>query len=176
MKKEKVKVKTVGKINTHEGTYRDIKRMAVSLGMPFPDVVEADVHGLLSYIDHTSNKPDLALIDQFDNWSDIQLEEAGYPKAQGIRHPNLRLGFLREDEEGQVKVKRVKGLKREKKKRELDQHGLVAFTKKSYTYSLKDKGLSPERIIRRVTHKFPDASEKSIKICMRQWETKKKNS
>ena len=150
-------------------TYKELKREAVIRGMPFPDVVEADVYRLMSYIDNSIQKPQVELIDQFDDWVDEQLEQAGYPKGCSIRSPRLRLGFLgEEDEVGKRVSKRVKGIPKPKKeKRVKGTNGLYQGTKKSFTYELTTKGFSLERVIRRVMKKFPDASEKSINIWFR---------
>lgn len=167
------KNKTTGKArigNTPERgirkTYKEVKREAVIRGMPFPDVVEADFYRLLSYIDSSNAKPNIALVDKFDEWVDEQLSKAGYGKDDPLRSSRLRLGFIGdEDEEGKIKIKRVKGIPRPRKeKRERDQLGLYQGTKKSYTFELAGKGFEIDRVIRRVLKKFPDAKEKSIKI------------
>lgn len=149
-------------------TYKDCKRRAVALGMPFPDACAADWGQLQSWIMKSQNKPDLSLIDKYDDWMDMMLEQAGYAKDDPMRSYQLRLGFIAEDkvEEGKKRTKRIKGLPKPKKpKREKDERGLWKGTKKSYTYELTDKGLPLERITRRVLKKFPDANPKSIQ----QW-------
>lgn len=151
-------------------TYKELKREAVVRGMPFPDVVEAGIGGLIRFIDRSENKPDLSLIDKFDDWADHQLELAGYPPNKSVRSPILRLGFIGEkDEEGNVvKVKKIKGLKKPKKEpRQRDENNLISGTKKSLTFDLTNKGFTLERVIRRVKKKFPDASDKSINIWYR---------
>lgn len=148
-------------------TYKDLKRRAVILGMPFPDACAGDFSKLQSWIYKSVNTPDNSLIDKYDDWMDKQLELAGYPKNDPMRHYQLRLGFISEDREtGEPKVRRVKGLEKPKKpKREKDENNLWKGTKKSYTFELTSKGLELERIIRRVLKKFPDANPKSIQ----QW-------
>lgn len=154
-------------------TYKDLKRQAVSLGMPFPDVVSSSIFGLSSYIDKSKETPDPTLVDKFDEWMSKQLDELGYSKDSCLRHPRLRLGFISEEvdpETGEVKQKskRVPGLKKPKKpKREKDSFGHVKGTKKQYTWELTEKGLSLERITRRVLKKFPDANTKSIQLWYR---------
>ena len=136
--------------------------------MPFPDVVEAGIFDLISYIDNSNNKPDKSLIDKFDDWADNQLAILGYPKGKSIRSPQLRLGFVSEEEGGEKKVKRIKGLTKPKKeKREKDNLGLYKGTKKSYTFELAKKGYPFERVVRRVKKKFPEVSDKSLKIWFR---------
>lgn len=151
-------------------TYKDLKREAIVRGMPFPDATAASIFELISFIENSTEKPDFSLIDKYDDWADKQLELCGYPLGKSLRHPSLRLGFIgQKDDEGNViKQKRIKGLKKPKKpKRERDVNNLYKGTKKSYTFELAKKGLSLERVTRRVLKKFPDASEKSIKIWYR---------
>ena len=151
LNKEKIKVMGSGLENM---TYKDMKRRAVSLGMPFPDACSADYNGL-------------ALIDEYDKWMDNQLELAGYAKDDPMRSYQLNLGFISEDTvTKQKKTKRIKGLEKPKKpKKEKDDNGLWKGTKKSYVFELTYKELPIDRIIRRVQKKFPDAKEKSIQ----QW-------
>lgn len=164
LNKEKIKVMGSGLENM---TYKDMKRRAVSLGMPFPDACSADYNGLASYIHHSNNKPDNSLIDEYDKWMDNQLELAGYAKDDPMRSYQLNLGFIGEDiVTKQRKTKRIKGLEKPKKpKKEKDDNGLWKGTKKSYVFELTYKELPLDRIIRRVQKKFPDAKEKSIQ----QW-------
>lgn len=166
----------IGELSTYDvdKTYRDLKREAVILGMPFPDVVEADVHKLISYTSHSNEKPNISLVDDFDNWVDRQLEMAGYAKDSSLRSSRLRLGFIGDEkEDGTVSIKRIKGIRKPKKsKRERDESGLFKGTKKSYTFELARKGMALDRVQRRVLKKFPDARPKSIKIwystCIRE--------
>lgn len=162
-------LKKIGTLSTYtvKKTYKELKREAVIRGMPFPDVVNADVHRLIYYIEHSNEKPNISLIDKFDDWVDGQLEMVGYKKGSSMRSPRLRLGFIGEDDEdGNPKTKRIKGIPKppKKAKRERDESGLFKGTKKSYTYELYNRGFSLERVNKRVLRKFPDASEKSIKI------------
>lgn len=176
MKKDKrVKEKGIPKIGSQPGrkvnkTYKELKREAVIRGMPFPDVVESDVWRLIAFINNSNNKPNISLVDEFDKWADIQLEMAGYEKGSPLRSSNLRLGFIGEElDNGQVKVKRIKGIpKPRKEKKERDENNLYKGTKKSYAFELANRGFTLERVIRRVLKKFPDAKEKSIKIWFRQ--------
>lgn len=157
-------------------TYKDLKREAIIRGMPFPDVVGSGIGDLICFIDNSENKPDLLLIDKFDDWMDSQLESLGYEEGKTIRSPQLRLGFIGTDEEGNTRVKKkVKGIPKPKKaKRERDTNGLYKGTKKSYTFELTARGFSLERVIKRVHKKFPDASDKSINIWFRNAQKVKK--
>ena len=152
-------------------TYRDLKRKAIVLGMPFPDACAAGVFDLIGYIERSTNKPDKSLIDQYDDWMDKQLENIGYSKDDPLRNSKLRLGFLGEEgENGQRKSKRVPGIKKPREKkppRERDEFNLIKGTKKSYVWELTEKGFDIDRIIRRMKKKFPEANEKSINLWYR---------
>lgn len=164
--KEKMKlVSSLGGLGNM--TYREAKRRAVILGMPFPDASSASFPQLMSYIVNTENKPEPELINQYDDWVDKQLETLGYAKDDPIRSYQLRLGFISEDTVTKQRTqKRIKGvIKTPKPKREKDEFGLWKGTKKSYTFELTNKDFSLERITRRVLKKFPDANSKSIQ----QW-------
>ena len=168
LNKEKLKVMGSGLENM---TYKDMKRRAVSLGMPFPDACAAGVFDLIGYIERSTNKPDKSLIDQYDDWMDKQLENIGYSKDDPLRNSKLRLGFLGEEgEDGQRKSKRVPGIKKPREKkppRERDEFNLIKGTKKSYVWSLVAKGYDLERVTRRMKKKFPDANDKSITLWFR---------
>lgn len=152
-------------------TYKDIKRKAIILGMPFPDATGTSIFSLLKFINQTLNKPDKTLIDQYDEWMDKQLSDQGIPKDDPLRSSRLRLGFLgEEDELGNRKSKRIPGIKKPREKkppREKDLFGLLKGTKKSYTWELTARGYSKERIERRMLKKFPEASPKSIQLWSR---------
>jgi hypothetical protein len=170
--KEKLQIMGGGLSNMN---YKDCKRRAIALGMPFPDACAADFGRLHSFIMKSENKPDPSLIDQYDDWMDQQLELRGYAKDDPMRSYQLRLGFVGEDPEGDApkKSKRIKGIPKPKKpKREKTAEGRWKGTKKAYTYELTARGFSLERITRRVQGKFPDAVEKSIKqwhrACLRE--------
>lgn len=177
------KTKAFVRSNVMRGTYKDLKRQAITLGMPYPEATGAQISDLMSYISHTNNTPDPSLIDGYDEWLLEQFDKIGIDKDDPIRHPQLRLGFIGEkDVEGNViKRKRVPGIKKSlaKKPRERDSFNLLKGTKKSYTWELTDKGLTLERIIRRVQKKFPDANEKSIRLwhraCLRSKQKNGKN-
>ena len=110
LNKEKIKVMGSGLENM---TYKDMKRRAVSLGMPFPDACSADYNGLASYIHHSNNMPDNSLIDEYDKWMDNQLELAGYDKDDPMRSYQLNLGFISEDTV--TKQKKTKRISRQQK-------------------------------------------------------------
>ena len=152
-------------------TYKDLKRKAIILGMPFPDACSAGVFDLLHYINVSEEKPDKSLIDKYDDWVDKQLENIGYSKDDPLRNSRLRLGFLGEEgEDGQRKSKRVPGIKKPREKkppRERDEFNLIKGTKKSYVWSLVAKGYDLERVTRRMKKKFPDANDKSITLWFR---------
>lgn len=56
--------------------YKDLKRKAVILGMPFPDACAAGVFDLIKYISNSTNKPDKSLMTsmmngQINNWKQL---------------------------------------------------------------------------------------------------------
>lgn len=152
-------------------TYKDLKRKAIVLGMPFPDACAAGVFDLLGFINQSEEKPDKSLIDKYDEWADKQLETIGYEKDNPLRNSRLRLGFLGEEgDNGKRKPKRVPGIKKPREKkppRERDEFNLIKGTKKSYVFELASKGFELERVIRRMKKKFPEANEKSINLWYR---------
>lgn len=152
-------------------TYRDLKRKAIILGMPFPDACSASVFQLINWINTSEEKPNKHLINEYDDWMDRQLETAGLAKDDPLRSSKLRLGFLGEEgEDGKRKTRRVSGIKKPREKkppRERDEFNLIKGTKKSYVWELTSKGYELERIIRRMKKKFPEANEKSINLWYR---------
>lgn len=154
--------------SAQHGTYKDIKRKAIILGMPFPDATAADVGRLLSFIEKTNNEPDTSLIDLYDQYIDDQLANLGHSVDDPLRSSRLRLGYIGETtESGEVRRKRVRGIKKQRVKkppRERDGFNLIKGTKKSYVFELTKKGFNLERIQRRVLKKFPEAKPKSIKL------------
>lgn len=164
------KAKFLGASGRHM-TYKDIKRKAIALGMPFPDATGCGVFDLINYIDKSDQRPDKSLIDKYDEWVVEQFNSTGIPEDDPIRNSRLRLGFLGEEgEDGIRKIKKVPGMRKPKEKkppREKDAFNLVKGTKKSYTWSLVQKGLDLDRVTRRVKKKFPDANDKSISLWYR---------
>lgn len=152
-------------------TYRDLKRKAVILGMPFPDACSASVFQLINWINTSEEKPNKHLINEYDDWMDRQLETAGLAKDDPLRSSKLRFGFLGEEgEDGKRKTRRVSGIKKPREKkppRERDEFNLIKGTKKSYVWELTSKEYELERIIRRMKKKFPEANEKSINLWYR---------
>ena len=162
-----------GKMN-----YRDLQREAIKRGMPFPDVVESDMYGLISYIEKSIiNKvhPNNKLIEEYDDWVDDILRTRNIE-----RFPSLRLSYTSTEEDilndRMVKAKKTMPEKKNKEPKEKrpprqkNEMGLITGTKKSLTYELVKKGKSSERIIKKVIKKFPDAKEKSILIWIRKAE------
>lgn len=158
--------------NLTRGTWKDLKRQAITLGMPFPDACGCSIGALMNYINRSDNpEPNPELINEYDKWRIKRFDETGVPEDDPVRNSRLRLGFISEENEnGEVtKKKRVPGISKTKfkKPRERDEFNLLKGTKKSYTFELTKKGYDLERIIRRVQKKFPEANEKSIKLWSR---------
>lgn len=144
--------------------YKDLKRNVVVRGMDFQEVVDGSFPRLQNWLHHNGDAPiDTTLLDKFDDWVEKGLKQRG---ALDLIHPQLRLGYIGErDEEGKVtKRKRVKGIKKKKKKRERTKDGIYKGTKKAYVFECQAKGWSIKKTIRKTFARFPDASEKSIKI------------
>lgn len=145
-------------------TYKDLKVNCVVRGMPFDDVINGSFPRLQVWLHHnTQAEIQPHLLDDYDDYIEAILRERG---QEDLIHPQLRLGFIGErDEEGNpVKTKRVKGIKKKRKKKERTKDGIYAGTKKAFVYEAQQKGWSIKKTIRRTFAKFPDASEKSIKI------------
>lgn len=180
LKRNSGKLNLVSGFNLARGTYKDLKRQAIILGMPFPEATGAGIFDLINFIYRTDNVPNKELINQYDDWMDQQLAESGYGPNDPLRSSRLRLGFLGEEnkETGERRAKRIKGITKDKKKkkpREKDEQGHVKGTKKSYTWECAYKGFDLERTKRRVLKKFPDANEKSIQLWYRAAKRKQKS-
>lgn len=147
--------------------YRDIKKMAIERGMPFPEVVSSDFYSLVSFIDsERAQKPNPDLVLQFDLWLEGILKERG---ADYLVKPSLRLSYVSDEmrEGSKEKPAKEKKVKEKKPPRERDSFNLIKGTKKSYCYELTEKGFDQERVVRRMKKKFPDANEKSIQLWYR---------
>lgn len=168
------KTKKRGQIKASSYTYRDLKKQAVSLGMPFPDACAADFNGLASWVNKTTNKPDPNLITEYDKWMDKQLEEAGYDKDDPMRSYQLCLGYIGEEDTTSRSVKEPKATtkKESKRSRIKDERGFVKGSKKAYVMELLSRGYDLERVTRRVLAKFPEANKKSISTWYRQGKKK----
>ena len=146
-------------------TIKDFQRNCIVRGMPFNDMLEADMNTLRVWLYKEGSKAEInpELLDDFDKWKEDILKKRGLPET--YFHSALRLGFQgEEDEEGQVKRKRIKGFKKPKHKKEKTEDGIYAGTKKALTYACCNEGLSIEDTIKKVIGKFPEASPKSINI------------
>ena len=55
--------------NLTRGTWKDLKRQAITLGMPFPDACGSSIGGLINYINRADNpEPNPELINEYDKW------------------------------------------------------------------------------------------------------------
>lgn len=151
-------------------TYRGAKRLAIQLGMPFPDALMATYHELDSYITHSKQPLDAGRVIEYDKWRDQLLADLGHDEQDVLRARQLTLSYVSDDKPQKPlktpKASDTKTSTRLKKVREKDpDSGLIKGTKKALTKELADKGFSLERVIRKVTAAFPTANERSI----RQW-------
>lgn len=160
--------------NTMDMNYKDLKRNCVVRGMPFEEVINGSFPRLQIWLHHNlGNEIVTDLLDQFDDHIEAELRARG---KDDLIHPQLRLGYIGErDEEGNtIKTKRIKGIKKKRVKREKTKDGIFKGTKKAYTYECQQKDYTLKKTIRKVKAKFPDASEKSIKIWYKKSERTQK--
>ena len=79
---------------------KDFKRECVVRGMPFSEVIDADVPKLYSFWIENLHKPkNPQLLDDFDDWVEKQLRMTLGEDAGELIHPSLRLGFIGEKED-----------------------------------------------------------------------------
>lgn len=147
---------------------KGFKREAVIRGMPFDDVLEADVPAMYAYIvNHFNDEKHLELLDQFDDYVEEILRSR---MRDDLIHPSLRLGFIgeRDFDTGMVtKVKRIAGMAKEKKRKSRapkNVYGVVGGTAKAMTFDLYYKGKDKPETIKLVLEKFPNTSDKSVGI------------
>lgn len=143
-------------------TYKELKKCCIARGLEFEKAVSYDFPNLSNWlVRHSLSEEDETKVEAFDNWLDDQLTKDG---NEYLVHPSLRLSYLgnknktEEDEPKKEKVTKVRV------KKEKDESGLYKGTKKSYTFELQKRGKTIQDTIIKVTRKFPDAKEKSIKI------------
>lgn len=148
-------------------TFKDLRRACVVKGMPFDEVLQGTFPSLNKwFLQNYSNKVDTTLLDKYDDHVESILKAKKSPDTKFLTDPSLRLGYVgEEDEDGNVKMKRIKGLpKRKKVKKEKTAQGIYKGTKKALTFELALKGVSKEKTIKEVLKTFPEAQEKSIGI------------
>ena len=142
-------------------SYKDLKRHVVARGMPFQEVVNGDIPRLSLWLhNNNGNKINTDLLDKFDDWVESQITD------KTMIHPMLRLGYIgeRDEDDNIISTKKVRGMKKNKVKRERTESGVFSGTKKALTYQLAKEGLSKEETINKVLETFPDAKPKSVGI------------
>ena len=172
--KNKKKTKHVKAIYFTELTYKDLKKACVRKGMPFDQVAGADVPTLHNWLHNNRlNDDDNNLINEYDDWVEEELRNIG---SEYLISPSLRLGYIGEKSDNETQVKKPKEKKERvpKQPKEKTAEGIVKGTKKAYTFELANKGRNLEFVIKRVLKRYPDASEKSIKIWYRSVSKNKK--
>ena len=133
--------------------------------MPFEEMVASDFPNLNRFLWKNRNTEiNTDLLDEFDEWKEAYLKGLGL--SDDHFHPALRLGYIGEkDEDGNItKVKRIKGMKKKKRKREKTSLGIFTGTKKALTYKCVEDGYDIPDTIKVVKENFPDAKDKSISI------------
>jgi len=148
--------------------YIDLQRNALVRGMDFSQMVNSDLYGLQSWLSANWDKQlDPSLLDQFDYWREKFLYGRGY-----VGEPFVRLGYLgktSEDGETLGQRRKISGIRKPKRKRkEKNADGIFIGTKKELTFKWAKQGKPIDEVITIVLEKFPEASEKSIKIWYRQ--------
>lgn len=159
---------------------RDFKRECVVRGMPFDEVIEADVPTMYSFWIENLHKPkNPQLLDEFDDYVEKKLRMTMGDDAEELIHPSLRLGFIGErDDDGMVvKMKRIAGMSKKppRKKKEKTTDGVMVGTAKAKTFECFRMGLSKQEAEKTVLESFPDASPKSIGIWYNKAKRKSKS-
>lgn len=179
LKKRKTQIRTTKKQkvlmefmkSTKQMNYKDLKRNVVVRGMEFDKVVNGDFPTLQNWLHFNRDKPiNTDLLDQYDDYIDDILRQRG---KHELIHPSLRLGYIgeRDDEGNVITRKKVPKLKKQPKaKRERTKDGIFKGTKKAYVFESQGKGWSLKKTIRKTLARFPEASEKSIKIWFKKAE------
>ena len=150
-------------------TIKDMKRNCIIRGMDWDLLIVSDINKLQSWLYHNwDNTQNTKLLDEFDEWFENKLKEAGTDDS--LIHPMLRLGYIAEtDDDGNItKQKRIKGMKkgRKKEKRTKNEFGIFSGTKKSVTFESQKQGYSLKDTIDIIFDTFPgdDIATKSIQI------------
>ena len=87
---------------------RDLKQAAIARGLNFRRVTEASVLELQSWLMlHWDGRTDRTLLNDYDVWLEQELREEG---LEELIHPLLRLGYLGEDEDGNLVRKQLKNI------------------------------------------------------------------
>lgn len=167
--------------------YLDLQAAVIIRGMDFQEIVDGDYPRLASFfVKNYEAKKNKDLLEAFDTWVDNQLKDRGYKKSDPFRKFR-RFSALTHDGDSKVRTRRLKNAdlnKTKKPKKERDtQFGIFKGTKKEYTFTqskdlFEKKGEGNtvkdlqrkfgDQMVERVTKKFPDAKEKSIKIWMKR--------
>lgn len=162
---QKATIASIMNLKSEKGsdlTYKGIQKECIIRGMDFIDIITLDFWGLSNWlVENAMRKTDESLLDKYDDWMEAKLRKRG---ATDFIHPTLRMGYVKRDEEGEIKPKKEKVIKEKKAPREKDSNGLFKGTKKSYTYELQKRGKTLEQTMIKVKRKFPDAQDKSIRI------------
>jgi hypothetical protein len=176
----KEKLKKIHSLVSKGGTYKDLKRNAIMLGMPFPDVPACSVSDLQSFIQKSTNKPDKELVVQYDAWMDKLLEERGYSKDHYLRHYMLSMGYTGPHDIDQKTPEVEESVIGEPVEPKPEKKTVVRIQKKTPKKYLVEKyydmGLSLDRISKKILEIYPEASRKSIVIWVGRLEKKKESN
>ena len=143
--------------------YQDLQRACIVRGMDFNEMVEGDANRLSVWLNKNwHNKKSTKKLDEFDEWRHNMMIRLGKGDE-----PFIRLGFIGEvdpDTGETISFKRPRKIKKDKVRRERNEANLLTGTKKSLTFECFKNGISIEDTVEKVTDKFPEAVEKSIRI------------
>jgi hypothetical protein len=166
--------------------YIDIQAACIVRGMDFQDMAEADIGGLETYLLHNfDNDSDRALLEEYDIWVDQKLA-LKYDEDHPLRHYK-KFSIWSEEGEVVVNTKKLKKagvpLKKKVKAKRNSKFNIISGTKKEYTHTLcqslyekfhekyDNKTIVKKfavQLVVKVTSKFGEANEKSIKIWMKR--------
>lgn len=144
---------------------KDLKQAAIVRSMDFMRVTIESALELQSWLLSNWTAPiDKTLLNDYDEWIEKELKE---DQLDYLIHPNLRMGYFGEDEDGNEIRKQIKnlGIPNVKSKKELSQFKPKKGSKKALVFQIirSDPEITTQELIEDVQFQYPDASEGSIK-------------
>lgn len=149
--------------------YQDLQKACIVKGMPFEDVCSKGAPALSQwFINNYDNCNNFLFLDEYDVWIEGELKKLGYKDGDAMLHPSLRFGFTKGYEESTTiksdpTIKAIDKPKKAKKEKD-ESTGMFLGTKKALTRECAKEGLTLTETIEKVSSKFPEYNEKSIKI------------
>jgi len=144
---------------------KDLKQAAVARSMDFMRVTIESVLEIQSWlIKHWEDPIDKTLLNDYDEWMENDLREQGLDE---LCHPQLRLGYFGEDEDGNEIRKQIKniGIPNIKSKKELSQFKPKKGSMKALVFQIirSDPEITTAELIEDMQDRYPDAQIGSIK-------------